>query len=267
MSYANDDAALISACQQGHLKLVQFLIENKEIPENANPIAFNCRPLLMACTNNHIELAQYLYTLPQIHDYYDIVKILQNILNEVYHGTNSNNSIINSNNRNMDMFKFVIGLEPLKNIMTQEYINTLLKDAFHNEYLDVAQYLVKNDDLPFTAQNSDFAFIYAYQSGNLDSIKYLLSCKDLHPATDIHIQQEGAFRTALLQQRLDIIEYYIFDCALQYNTEIGIHLKLAAKKDPDFVKVVRNLFDLQQLNHDLHSDLPLHNSGSRRVKI
>jgi ankyrin repeat protein len=47
------------ACQKGHLKLAQFLIQELKIPINCQNNSGNT-PFHMACENGHIALAQWL---------------------------------------------------------------------------------------------------------------------------------------------------------------------------------------------------------------
>jgi ankyrin repeat protein len=70
--------------------------------------------------------------------------------------------------------------------------------ASRNGHLDIVEYLINNG-----AEN-EFVLCTASERGHLDIVKYLIS----HNA-DIHVNNDRAFRYALLYNQLEVVKYLV----------------------------------------------------------
>ena len=149
----HEDYGFTLACENGHLKIIKFLMSLNNKP---NIHANNEYGFRLACENGHLKIIKYLMSLddkPNIHAYnengfrwacengqLEVIKYLMSLDDKPnIHAQNENGFRIACKNGQLDVIKFLMSLDDKPNI--HAVVENGLQSACENEHLEVAKYL------------------------------------------------------------------------------------------------------------------------------
>ena len=220
----DEDEALSLACENGHLNVVKYLVEN-----GANIHVGIERPLRSACREGHLKVVKYL----------------------VEHGAN-----IRETN---DEYALVVAAEEGHLAVVQYLVeqgahiqgqyNEALRSACRYGHLAVVQYLVEQGaDIQVNDDEED-PLVSAAAGGHLAIIQYLKE-----QGADIHMDMEHALKSASRYGHLAIVKYLVEQGA-DIHIEDELVLMIAAERG--YLKLVKYLVEQG-------ADITVNNNIARR---
>lgn len=156
--------------------------------------------------------------------------------------------------------------EKLKKL-SQKDLNTYLILACGNGYLDKVKYLLTSPKLQIHADihaEDDSPIVCASYHGYINIVKYLLSSSELKEHSNIHAQDDFAFRTACDSEKIETIQYYIFDLNIEKSIFIEKHLN---ERNGHFIEKVKYMFKVRELSEQLESKKSSEKDITKRVKL
>ena len=173
---SNNDIACVCASENGHLPVVEYLVQN-----GANIHANNNSALNWASQNGHLEIVKFLH------------KEGANI-----HVQDDKAFRWASKNGHLDVMKY-LHKEGANIHADNDYA---FKYANRNVHLPVVEYIVQNSANIYV--DKPYAFMIACQHGHLGLVKLYHE-----NGTDIHADYDAGLRVARLNRHADVIEYLI----------------------------------------------------------
>lgn len=125
---------------------------------------------------------------------------------------------------------------------SQIEVNKVFIKACQGGDLETVQYLLTNKDLKFKAEihdNNEYALRFACANGRIDIVKYLLTSKELTDHANINADNEGALKFACMNNHTEVIKYLL----------TSPELKKHANFDTNYLSNIN--WALQKKSHEL----------------
>jgi len=151
--------------------------------------------------------------------------------------------------------------------MTQNELNEGFILACRAGDLDIVKYLLTCSDLKEHADihaQDDEGFREACWSGHLEVVKYLLTSQDLAEHADIHAQQDSGFLNACYNKNFHILDYLV----IEYNMNISKELKHnLITSDTEGHKHALQLIEARDLAGKINGELEEKSFNKHKVKL
>ncbi len=251
---------LESCCQNNDIEAVKYLVSNSELTlkpslNGERTIYTNHdNAILISCELGNLEILDILLTS---HDIDNNVKDIKTQLDE--------GLLLASQTGKVDIIKYLLTSDK---ISRHPYINhnngEALCLACENGHLEAVRYLLASPDLkehiPITARRG-FYLLEACWNEHFEVVRYLLTSPELKEHPSIHNNDDEIFSYALSENKIDLINFLIFEIGIEKNENI---IDLLEEQQNEKVK---GWFQLRELNKDLKADLSEQISISKKVKI
>lgn len=140
--------------------------------------------------------------------------------------------------------------------LTKEDINELYFKACTDSNFELIKFLLTSKDIPINADiHYSNAIVNVCMNNNLEIIKYLLTSDELTEKFNVHNGHDYLFRIAHLHQKMDILDYLIFDFKIKETQLIKMYIGSNMK--------TINMF----INRDLNQELPVSKIKQKSIKI
>lgn len=206
----------MAACSSGKLDVLKKLFESDLIKAKADLSSFFTEYLNSACEHGHLDIVQYLFS-------------------------------------NLDIQK-----------SQKELVASMgLTFAAQNGKVDIIEYLLNEFTGPNIQQhNLDNGALTntACEYGQIDVIKFLHK-KDILNKDNIHVHSDYHFETALENNQLETIRYFIFDLNINKTEDINQALKNKPNAE------VERMFTLRDLNNHLNASLDANQVTNKKPKV
>ena len=157
-----------TACENGHLHIVKYLIERNEKNNNILDIDFRHNMFVLVCYKEYYNISKYLLKYCEKHsDCGQIYKILNDTL---YSISKYKNHII----------KYIINfyIQNKYDVLNNFNNSSLFLDAYIKGQTEIVKYLIdyyeKNGNRINIIKYNDYIFRYAYKCGKIDILKYII---------------------------------------------------------------------------------------------
>lgn len=109
-------------------------------------------------------------------------------------------------------------------------------------------------------------FIAMCKLQNLDKIKYILESPKFNGVIrpEIHIGNDTGFKWLMRRESTEIIDYLIFQYNIEKTRDIEAMLSV---ENNDYAKIIKDKFDLREINKSLNSELPHNEVKAKRNKV
>lgn len=289
---------LIHFCKMGDLETIQYLISSNELNQHANYFNYKsynsniANLLLEIVVNEDFDILTYLINFTQLKscdftstylsmclniccakDRLDSVKFLLTSPDLSKHAN------INYNNfgplkyackkNNWKIIEYLVASPELKE---KAFIHRTLWSEIDSNNINLIKYLLNNVSNPYLSEALEIVFVQACQNGNLDTVKLVVTSKELKANTNIHSCIEEAFCKALRAENKDILQYLIFDLEIEKTRKLKdiIHDELYMGKSniKEVAQQVNNWFILREVNKQLSQELVIEkNHQHTKVKL
>jgi ankyrin repeat protein len=265
------NADLVQACKDGDLDLVQFLLNDKELPLKAQLyyIADNMEysnSLLISCANGHLNIVKYLCTSEDLSDrrrsdnkveaalstaaaygYLDIVRFFMEDGRIDYLDIHKNpNAFISAcGSGELEIVKYFMSSPYIKVHTDPEKYVLGFKKACANNYVNIAQYFLEDTDLlqSLVTENYKEIFSNACTCSCINILDYLLKNTYINE----HVNMESHFLKAVEHNNLEVVHYFIFEHGIKKTEKIEQHIKDN--------KEIQTLFNTRELKNELSNEL------------
>jgi phage pi2 protein 07 len=102
---------------------------------------------------------------------------------------------------------------------------------------------------------------WAIIGNRMEIVKYLLFSPELTEHINIHDYKDKAFETALRAQKMDILEYFIFDLNIQKTEYIEDYIYEFSKWE------VEDMFNRRELKTSLDNELSVNDNNIKKNKL
>ena len=239
---AQENLALINAAENGHLEIVERLLELDEVSDTAS--AQENLALIWAAENGHIEIVERLLELPRVSDTASAQENIALI-----------NAIANSHLEIVECLLRLPGV--IDTASAQE--NQALINAAENGHLEIVERLLELPRVSDTASaQENLALIWAAENGHLDVVQRLL---DLDEVSDTASAQENlALISALDNGHLEIVERLLYCRSVSDNATAQDNYALRSAARNGYDDIFR---DLLYLHHVQYKAAALDNDALR----
>jgi hypothetical protein len=196
-----------NACLDGNLILINQLLTVYNVSKAKKFTEYQNHGIDLICSNNHLDILKSLLTIPELKEHLDLSSFYEKL----------------------DSFLFI---------------------ACGNKSYEVMKYLLTSSDLEKQANlntHSHYVINQLCIFGDLEMIKYVLSSPELTKHADIHANSDTPFKTIISKERLDIMEFLIFEM----NIEKTESIKEFLSPGMPFHKKVDGLFNVRELEKEL----------------
>lgn len=249
-----------SACKNNEIDKVKYLLTSPQLKKHAN-INYDSKYLIdYICSFGSVNLLEYLTSSKDLEEH---IKITQDISTLV-------RSAIRQDS--FPIVQYLLSLPKLKP-NTDLDIDEIFIDACGKGNLNIIKYLLTSPELIQHANihakdNAykiiDSPILTATSHGHIEVVKYLLSSSELKEHADVHANHDEVFRLAVNNNYLSILEYLIFEYKINKTPIIENFLNHKHNLNS---KIIKNMFELRDVNEGLNAELPINEHSSKKVKI
>jgi hypothetical protein len=245
---------IIGACKKGDVEFINEVLNSDTISQINDPIPI--KMLFQASGYGHLEIVQALYKSNLFKNKIDKTNLVKAINTAFSHG-------------HIKVIQFLFPQLNRFNGHHDNIISLSLTDAAVNGQVNVIQAffednLVKNNLNKDTVTEKIINTACCYDK--LDVIKYIME-KEQYKYFDKNIHNlNNTFATSLVNESLDVIQYFIFDLNITKTPEI--HNILQNNIDDNFEKV-KSWFKLREVSKErekLEDELPILNKETHNKK-
>lgn len=256
--------ALIAACKKGDLELTKYLLISPKLEIHADIDFNNSDAFRWACNFGHLEIVQYMLCSPELRN--------NGIPFANLHANNDDGFVWACGNGHLEVVKYLLTSPELKEAgHTHPSIHADQDKGFQlacsQGMMQMVQYLLTSRDLVEHINIYDYnsvGLILACQSGHLDLIKFFITSPELVEHSNPNNAE--AFKTACENEKLEVIEYLIFEAGITLNNSINDYLNKPNNKGLDN-EVVLRLFQLRDLGNKLKENLSVKTNTSKKIKL
>ena len=210
--------------------------------------------LFIAATNNDLETVKYLLISPELKLHADI-----NFDYDLVFKKACEYGYVN-------IVKFILETPGLNR---EQGLSRSFKDAaqmaYQNGHLNLLKYLIDDFFSEYELDHSRLArqiMDASCSDGNLEQIKYVLSNPKLNQHIDISYRNDEYFITACAWDKLNVVEYFIFEL----NIPKSEHISNFIEKRVGYENVIE-MFSKREFRESLQSELEINSSKAKKVKI
>lgn len=233
---------LIASCKKGDIEFINQVINSETVNQITNPNP--AKMLHQASAYGHLEIVQAIYKSSSLEKHIDKSDLLNAMKTAFLHGHIRVIQVLfyelnhfNGNHNNV--------------------ISIFLADAVHNGQINILQAFFE-DNLVENNLNKDTVtekiINIACSHNQLDIVKYIMEKEQYKYFDKHHHNLNNTFATALVNESLDVIQYFIFDLNIKKTSEINNILE--NNTDSNFEKV-KNWFKIRDANKELEAELPV----------
>lgn len=234
MSKFELNSAFVTACKDGHLDKVAYLLTSPELVEHGNAEIYHNENLgfRWACQFGHLEIVKYLLTSPEL----------------------KKNKI------------------PFANIHVKEDAGFLT--ACTKGYLEIVSYLLTSPNIThaghthpeINVQDSE-AINRACSNGHVALVAYLLTSPDLKNHSNIHSNHDLSFRNACVNEQLETVRYLIFDYSIDLTETLINFLTHQSNRNKLGNEAVVKMFQTRDSYYKFNNNLSHKSPGTKHFKI
>lgn len=139
--------------------------------------------------------------------------------------------------------------------------------------LEAVDYFLTSSEIPFNAEinmpekNGFVALSVACSRNRVDVVKFLANSSKLKQKANLHIQDDAAFNSAIIAENLEIINFFIFDMAIDKSKNIETILQMYGDYSMSS-KYAIEAFRIRDLKNELQDSLKPHcNKINKSLKV
>ena len=112
------------------------------------------------------------------------------------------------------------------------------------------------------------SFIQACKWGKTLQVKCLLENPEFSKYIDVHYKDDHAFAWTLINSKREVLTYLIHEYKIEKTEKIKEYLQEYMKDlSLDIIGEAIQMFELRELNENLHSELDKNDSHAKKVKL
>lgn len=236
LSKENINTFFVSACFNGDINRVKYLLNSSELRFNANPHYQDDAGFRMALNHDYIDIVKYLTNSNEIKKPVDLkiyaIEVIRLACN------------------NLD-YEWVDELIPFTLVHNKKSVWSLVHDCCQTGNLNMVRYLLESPKWGNQVNIDNGIFNSACRGNNIELIDYLLNSqwKDIF---DIHDDYDLPFITCCESESLELAKYFIFNLNIEKSFPIAEYLK---ENDCEFNRHIQALFLKKELNQSLEFGL------------
>lgn len=168
----------------------------------------------------------------------------------------------------LEEIQYILTSPDLKNKPKIDHANDRsLVVASSNGHTTVVKYLLNFSNYGDQI-TTNYALTKACLYNQIDLAKFLLDSDEIPHKANIHAKNDYIFGELLIAKNKEILSYLIFDRNISKTESINFYLNKNHYNNNGFVSEIKGLFELRELNKELHTELPIENiSNSKKIKL
>lgn len=227
-----------------------------DILEDIEKTILDCHLIKKCCELNSLEILKYI--LEYCHGYRG-----DYILEELEYQINEG-SLIACEKGSVEVLDYLLNSKEIK-LNAKIDSDAMFYRACSKNQVNILEYLFKH---PKVEQDRDFGIRSgellqsACAYSDLNTIKFIFNYPEFKDKINIHVKDDILLETLIIDNRIDVIKYFIFDLNIEKTEDIKKLLRTTTTNE------VEKMFQARELKGELKTELKSNvSSNSKRTKI